>query len=124
MLFVCTVPHFLKILPIDKLFLFNSHVLFKHVRISPQLEVLLNFSHLPFEFSFVKIFNILFYQLSENFTDNLETPLMFYKVKLEGTVRNSAIVNCTDYLEVLPVFTKANITHDKFIYTLLDIQRI
>ena len=65
------VPQFLELLPVDEFFALDSYIQRKHVGISAQFECLFNLAHLPLEFIFFKIRNILFYQLFKNFADLL-----------------------------------------------------
>ncbi len=78
--------------------LFDSRALLKHVGVSAQLEALLNLAHVPLEFIFVETFNLFCNQQFEDGADLLELLVVLFEIKLEGTVRNSAIINRADSL--------------------------
>ena len=77
--------------------LFDSRALGKHVGVSAQLEVLLYLAHVPLEF-IIEIRNILCNQQFEDGADLLELLVVLFEIKLEGTVRNSAVINRADSL--------------------------
>ena len=77
--------------------LFDSRALGKHVGVSAQLEVLLDLAHVPLEF-IIEIRNILCNQQFEDGADLLELLVVLFEIKLEGTVRNSAVINRADSL--------------------------
>jgi hypothetical protein len=77
--------------------LFDSRALGKHVGVSAQFEVLLDLAHVPLEL-FIEIRNILCNQQFEDGADLLELLVVLFEIKLEGTVRNSAVINRADSL--------------------------
>ena len=94
---VGVMPQFAEFLLVDELLLFDSRVLGKHVGVSAQLEALLYLPHDPLEF-IIEIRNLLCNQQFEDGADLLQILVVLFEIKLEGTVRNSAVINCADSL--------------------------